>query len=395
MDIEFPKLEKKILKFWKEKKIFEKSLEKKGGDFVFYEGPPTANGKPGIHHVLARTFKDVICRYQTMGGKRVLRKAGWDVHGLPVELEVEKQLELKNKKDVEEYGLVKFNEECKKSVWNYTKEWTDLTERIGYWVDLKDPYITSDPLYMESTFNLIKTISDKGLLYEGYKVMPYCPRCGTGLSSHEVAQGYKKVSDPAVYVKFRTKGGSLLVWTTTPWTLPANVAIAVNPEMDYVLTEDKLILAKSRLEILEDYKIVKEFKGKELVGQKYEPLFSKEVVDYDIDRKILSAKFITNTEGTGLVHIAPAFGQDDMQMVKGTDLPVIINVDKQGNFKDEVKPWKGLFVKDADSKIIDYLKVNNILFKSERYEHDYPFCWRCKSPLLYYAKESWFIKKIN
>ena len=392
MDIEFPKLEKKILKFWKEKKIFERSLEKKGGDFVFYEGPPTANGKPGIHHILARTFKDVICRYQTMGGKRVLRKAGWDVHGLPVELEVEKQLELKNKKDVEEYGLVKFNEECKKSVWNYTKEWTDLTERIGYWVDLKDPYITSDPLYMESTFNLIKTISDKGLLYEGHKVMPYCPRCGTGLSSHEVAQGYKKVSDPAVYVKFRTKEGSLLVWTTTPWTLPANVAIAVNPEMDYVLTEDKLILAKSRLEILEDYKIVKEFKGKELVGQKYEPLFSKEVVDYDIDRKILSAKFVTTTEGTGLVHIAPAFGQDDMQMVKGTDLPVIINVDKQGNFKDEVKPWKGLFVKDADPKIIDYLKVNNILFKSERYEHDYPFCWRCKSPLLYYAKESWFIK---
>jgi isoleucyl-tRNA synthetase len=392
MDVEFPKLEQKILRFWKDKKIFERSLEKKGGDFVFYEGPPTANGKPGIHHILARTFKDVVCRYQTMQGKRVLRKAGWDVHGLPVELEVEKQLGLKNKKEVEEYGLVKFNEECKQSVWNYTQEWKDLTERIGYWVDLKDPYITSDPLYMESTFNIIKTIADKGLLYEGHKVMPYCPRCGTGLSSHEVAQGYKKVSDPAVYVKFKTKLGDLLVWTTTPWTLPANVAIAVNSNIDYVLTEDNLILAKARLEVLENHKIVREFKGEELVGQKYESLFSKEVVDYDIDRQILSADFVTTTEGTGLVHIAPAFGQDDMQMIKETDLPVIVNVDEQGNFKEEVKPWAGLFVKDADPKIIDYLRANNILFKSERYEHDYPFCWRCKSPLLYYAKESWFIK---
>jgi len=391
MDLNFPKLEKQTLKYWKDNHIFEKSLNKKG-DFVFYEGPPTANGKPGIHHVLARTFKDVICRYQTMLGKRVIRKAGWDVHGLPVELEVEKELQLKNKKEVEEYGLVEFNEQCKKSVWTYVKEWEDLTERIGYWVDLDDPYITSDPLYMESVFNIIKTISDKGLLYQGHKVLPYCPRCGTGLSSHEVAQGYRKVSDPAIYVKFKSKKGDLLVWTTTPWTLPGNVAIAVNSDIDYVLTEDNLILSKSRLEILEDYKIKEEFKGKKLIDLEYESLFSKDVVDYDIKRRVLAGDFVTTEEGTGLVHIAPAFGQDDMELIKNTDLPVIVNVDEQGNFKDEVKPWKGLFVKDADSKIIEYLKANHILFKQEKYEHDYPFCWRCKSPLLYYAKQSWFIE---
>ena len=392
MNLDFPKLEKKILKYWKDNRIFEKSLDKKTKDFVFYEGPPTANGRPGIHHVLARVFKDVICRYQTMQGKKVIRKAGWDVHGLPVELEVEKSLNLKNKKDVEQYGLSEFNKECRKSVWNYTKEWKDLTERIAYWVDLDNPYITSNPLYMESVFNIIKIISDKGLLYQGHKVMPYCSRCGTGLSSHEVAQGYKKVADPAVYVRFKTKKGDLLVWTTTPWTLPGNVAIAVNPNMDYVLTDNDLILAKSRLEILEDSKIVKEFKGKELIGLEYEALFDKSVVDYDLRRKVLSADFVTADEGTGLVHIAPAFGQDDMEVVKDTDLPVIVNVDEQGNFKDEVKPWKKMFVKDADKHIIQHLKDKNILFKEERYEHDYPFCWRCKSPLLYYAKESWFIK---
>ncbi|MCX6738041.1 MAG: class I tRNA ligase family protein, partial [Candidatus Parcubacteria bacterium] len=419
MESIFPKIEEKIIKFWKDNRIFGKSLEKKGGDFVFYEGPPTANGKPGVHHVLARTFKDVICRYQTMKGKRVLRKAGWDVHSLPVELEVEKQLGLKDKKKIEEYGIAKFNQECKKSVWKYATEWKDLTERIGYWLDLENPYVTSDPYYMESVFNIIKRIWGKGLLYQGYKVVPYCPRCGTGLSSHEVAQGYKTIKEDSIYVKFPVKNEKntyLLVWTTTPWTLPSNVAIAVNPKIDYIKIkkdEEFLILAKQRQAILgENFEVVEKLRGKDLIGLNYNPLFDKGVVSIETEGKniyqILSADFVTTEEGTGLVHIAPAFGQDDMELIKAqneksktqnkrksnntSEFPILLTVDEAGKFKSEVKEWAGLFVKDADPLIIKHLAQEGLLFKVERYEHEYPFCWRCDTPLLYYAKKSWFIK---
>jgi len=405
METIFPEIEKRIINFWKREKIFEKSLDKKGKDFVFYEGPPTANGRPGIHHVVARAFKDIICRYQTMKGKKVLRKAGWDVHGLPVELEVEKELGIKSKKEINDYGIAKFNEKCKESVWKYKQEWEDLTERIGYWLDMDNPYITSDPSYMETVFHIIKRFWDRRLLYQGYKVVPYCPRCGTGLSSHELAQGYKKVREPAVYIKFKFKAKKdtyLLVWTTTPWTLPGNVAIAVNSKIDYVLVKkdnENFILADQRQEVLgKELKIIKKFKGKDLLGLKYEPLFEKSAVEYKEKFKniyqVLSADFVNTDEGTGLVHIAPAFGQDDMELIKKQkkDFPILVNVDEEGKFKPEVKKWKGKFVKKADPLIIEYLRSKGKLFKEEQYEHDYPFCWRCDTPLLYYAKESWFIK---
>jgi len=415
MQINRPKSEKKIIRFWKKNQIFEKSLKKEGGDFVFYEGPPTANAKPGVHHVLARAYKDIVCRYQTMKGKRVLRKAGWDVHGLPVELSVEKELGLKSKKEIEEYGVDKFNQKCKESVWKYAQDWTNLTERIGYWLDLENPYITSDPFYMESVFNIIKQISDKGLLYQDYKVVPYCPRCGTGLSSHEVAQGYKKIREPAIYIKFEIKDKKfkarthLLVWTTTPWTLPGNVAIAVNPKITYILVKinkEYLILAKERQNVLGgDFEITKEFKGKELINLDYKPLFDKKIVSFTEKSnniyKILSADFVTIDEGTGLVHIAPAFGQEDMELIKAqnaklkeqnNEFPILLTVNDEGKFKSEVKKWKGKFVKKADPLIIKHLQETGCLFAEEQYEHDYPFCWRCNTPLLYYAKKSWFIK---
>lgn len=407
MKVIFPEIEKRILEFWKREKIFEKSLEKKGKDFVFYEGPPTANGRPGIHHTLARAYKDIICRYQTMKGRRVLRKAGWDVHGLPVELEVEKELGLNNKKEIEDYGIDKFNEKCKQSVWKYEQEWENLTQRLGYWLDLKNPYITSDPLYMETVFYIMKQLWDKKLLYKGYRVSPYCPRCGTSLSSHELAQGYKKVKEPAIYVEFLISGNNLakgkvylLVWTTTPWTLPANVAIAVNPKIDYLLVKKEaeyFVIASAKREVLgDDFEIIKKLKGKDLVGLKYEPLFEKNVVESKHKNiyQVLGASFVNTEEGTGLVHIAPAFGQDDMELIKKqkNDFPVLITVDEQGRFKPEVKKWKGLFVKEADPLIIEHLKSKGKLFLQEQYEHDYPFCWRCDTPLLYYPKESWFIK---
>jgi len=413
MELNFPNREKRILEYWKENKIFEKSTKQREGapDFVFYEGPPTANAKPGVHHVLARAFKDVVCRYKTMKGFRVIRKAGWDVHGLPVEISVEKELGLKNKKEIEEYGIEKFNAKCRESVWRYTEDWKDLTQRIGYWLDLENPYITGDPLYMESVFYILKTIWSKGLLEKGNKVIPYCPRCGTGLSSHEVAQGYKKITEPAIYIKFKvlssqvnskqsTVNSHLLVWTTTPWTLPANAAIAVNPKIDYVLVkkdDEYLILAKERLSVLgENYEAVEEIKGKDLIGLQYQPLFDQKTLDAPMSKKmykILGADFVNTEEGTGLVHIAPAFGQDDMalwqeQGIKDFPQPV----DEQGKFKPEAKKWVGIFVKQADPLIIEELKEKGLLFKQEQYEHDYPFCWRCSTPLLYYARENWFIR---
>jgi isoleucyl-tRNA synthetase len=415
MDLNFPKLEKKILKFWRENKIFEKSIEqrKKSPNFVFYEGPPTVNAKPGIHHLLARIFKDIICRYKTMAGFKVERKAGWDTHGLPVELEIEKRLGFKNKKEIENYGIAKFNKKCKQSVWNYKKDFEKITERSGYWLDLKNPYITYTPEYIESLWWILKEIWKKGLLYRDFKVVPYCPRCQTTLSLHEVAQGYKTIKEKAIYLKFKIlnpefKNTFLLVWTTTPWTLPGNVAIAVNPNFDYLFLEKEgevLILAKERAKALNiEGKILKEVKGKDLIGLKYQPVFDFYQPDFEKERiwEVLGADFVLLEEGTGLVHIAPAFGEEDMELIKTQnsklktqnqpEFPIILNVDEDGKFKLEVKKFAGLFVKEADSLIIQDLKERGILFKEELYEHDYPFCWRCDTPLLYYAKQSWFIK---
>ena len=399
MDLMLPKIEKEILEFWQKNNIFKKSLEKtkEKPRFVFYEGPPFANGLPGIHHLLARAFKDIILRYKTMQGFFVERKAGWDTHGLPTEMSAEKSLKIASKKQIEE-NIGGFVKECSSNVFTYKKDWELFTERIGYWLDLENAYVTCSKEYIESLSWILKRIWDKGLLYQDYKVVPYCPRCGTSLSSHEVAQGYKTVLDSSVYVKFKVseeENTYFLVWTTTPWTLPGNTAIAVNPKFSYSKIEingEKLILAKDRLGSLDEgYKMLEELKGKDLVGLGYEPLFNF----HKPEGKawfVVGGNFVSLEEGTGLVHIAPAFGEDDMEVGKENNLPVILDVDESGRFKSEVDPWAGMFVKDADPLIIEELKKRNLLFKKEMYEHEYPFCWRCDSPLFYYAKESWFIK---
>ncbi|MBI2041975.1 MAG: class I tRNA ligase family protein [Candidatus Nealsonbacteria bacterium] len=404
MELNFSQKEQEILKFWKEKRIFEKSIlqRKNAKDFVFYEGPPTANGKPGIHHVLSRAFKDIICRYKTMRGFRVLRKAGWDTHGLPVELAVEKKLGLKNKKDIEKFGIAEFNKQCKESVWQYKQDWEKLTERIGYWLDMDHPYITYENDYIETLWWIIKQIWQKKLLYKDYKVIPYCPRCGTSLSSHEVAQGYKKVKENSIYVKFKVKKENntyLLVWTTTPWTLPGNVAVAINKKFTYVkikVGEEYLILAKERMAAVEVRgEVVGEIKGDDLIGLEYERIFERSDERPDVgrrDARVVAGDFVSLTEGTGIVHIAPAFGEDDMRVGKENHLPVLMTVDQEGKMIAPDYEWDKMFVKDADFLIIKDLKEREIIFKEELYEHDYPFCWRCNSPLLYYAKESWFIK---
>jgi len=434
MELNFPKLEGKILKFWKENKIFEKSMlqRKKAKKFVFYDGPITVNALPGIHHVLARIFKDLICRYKTMRGFRVERKNGWDTHGLPVELEVEKELGFKTKKDIEEYGIAKFNLACKKNVQKYIPFFKDFTEKIGYWVDMENSYITYETDYIETIWWIIKQIYKKGLLYKDYKVVHYCPRCGTSLSTHEVAQGYQRIKEPAIYIKFKVKpknsewqNTSILAWTTTPWTLPGNVALAINPDMEYICIPDyekenhwlvlgfenfKNLLAKGAFsgkykERFQDNprpwegKDVDIFKGSEMLDVEYEPLFKFTELNKSACR-VIPADFVLAEEGTGVVHIAPAFGEEDMELIKMQNakiknqdekFPILLNVDEEGKFKSEVKQWAGLYVKDADPVIIEDLKKRNLLFKEELYEHDYPFCWRCDSPLLYYAKESWFI----
>lgn len=409
--------EEKIVKFWKENKIFEKSVArapKRKKEFVFYEGPPTANARPGIHHVETRVFKDMVCRYKTMAGFRVQRRAGWDTHGLPVELQIEKKLGLHNKKEIENYGIEEFNRECRNSVFEQIGEWQKLTERIGYWLNMDKPYITYDAAYMESVWFILKQAWAKKLLFQDYKVVPYCPRCGTALSSHEVAQGYQKVKEPSIYVKFRIlnpeiKNTSLLVWTTTPWTLPANVAAAVNPELDYVKAKPKdglnetLILAKSRIAVLGDnYEIVEVLKGAKLVGLRYQAVFPASLESEKTIYKVIGAKFVSAVDGTGVVHIAPAFGAEDMEVIRAQnrelnahglpEFPVILNVGEDGAFTLAAAKFAGMFVKDADPLIIKDLTGRDSLFKVEPYEHDYPFCWRCKTPLLYYAKKSWFIK---
>jgi len=394
-----PQIEEKILKFWRQRKIFDKSLKRNKGAkrFVFFEGPPTANGMPGLHHVEARAFKDVFPRYKTMRGFLVDRKAGWDTHGLPVEIEVEKELGFKSKNDIAKYGLAKFNKKCRENVWKYKTEWEKITERIAFWVDMKDPYITYANDYIESVWWIVKQIWDKGLLYKDYKVVPYCPRCGTPLSSHEVAQGYKTVKEKSIYFKLPIKAepaSFFLVWTTTPWTLPANVAIAVGENITYVkvrVGEEKYILAKERLKVLNElYEIESEFLGGTLVDREYDALY-----EMKLDKpsyRVIGAEFVSVADGTGIVHIAPAFGVEDMEAGRANDLPVLMTVDEAGQFKEEVAQWKGQFVKDADPAIVADLKKRKLLYKEEMYEHEYPFCWRCNTPLLYYAKTSWFIK---
>jgi len=393
MNLDLPEIENKILKFWKEKKIFKKTLKKtrKSPKFIFFEGPPFANGLPGIHHLVARAFKDIILRYKTMQGFYVERRAGWDTHGLPTEMEAEKKLNIKTKKEIEKLGIDKFVKECKRNVFTYKKEWEEFTERIGFWLDFKNAYITCNNNYIESLWWTLKQIWDKGLLYQDYKVVPYCPRCGTSLSSHEVAQGYKTIEENSVYLKFKLKEKKntyFLAWTTTPWTLPANVALAVNPGFKYVKTKinnEFLILAKERME---EGEIIEEMRGEDLVGLEYEPLFfqkSGKKAFY-----VVGADFVSLEEGTGIVHLAPAFGEDDMEVGKKNDLPILITVNEEGRFK--TGDWKGVFVKEADPLIVEDLKKRGLLYKEERYEHEYPFCWRCKTSLIYYAKNSWFIK---
>ncbi len=396
----FAVIEEKILSFWKEKDIFAKSLAKESpkGNFVFFEGPPTANGKPGIHHVLARVFKDCVLRYKTMQGYHVERKAGWDTHGLPVELQVEKEIGISSKPEIEKYGIDKFNQKCKESVWRYKEDWEKMTERIAYWLDMEHPYITYENYYIETLWWIMKRIYDQGLLYQSYKVVPYCPRCGSTLSSHEVAQGYKNIKEESIYLKFKVKGQDnayLLVWTTTPWTLPGNLAVAVGKNIDYAevnMGGEFYILAKNLLNKLKnEFEIIKEFKGDELVGMEYEPLYN--IYQGEQYFKIYSADFVSVEDGTGLVHIAPHYGEDDYNLFIENHLviPEFLTVDSQGNLIVDA-PGKNKFVKDADKDIKDDLEKRGILYAVEEYSHDYPFCWRCDSPLLYYSKKSWFIK---
>ena len=401
-DFNYPEMEKRILQFWDKEDIFHKSIQirKDAPNFIFFEGPPTANGRPGIHHVISRTIKDLVCRYKTMQGFKVERKAGWDTHGLPVEIEVEKELKLDGKAKIEELGIDKFCDQCHESVFRYKKEWDDLTTRIGYWLDLDKAYITCSNEYIESVWWLLSQFWDKGLIYQGHRIVPYCPRCGTALSSHEVAQGYEEVSDPSVYVKMKLldqPNTYFLVWTTTPWTLISNVALAVGSDIDYVKVEHQgqdLILAEALAgQALDgEYKIKERFKGKELEGLKYEPLYSFVKTDKSKAFYVILADFVSVEEGTGIVHIAPAFGADDYEIGRKYRLPVVQPVDTKGEFTDEVTPWKGLFVKDADESIMNDLKKRKLLYKRGDYRHTYPFCWRCESPLIYYARQSWFIK---
>jgi isoleucyl-tRNA synthetase len=398
--LNFPEIEKSVLEFWEQNNIFQKSIDNRDPEnaFVFFEGPPTANGKPGIHHVLARTVKDIVCRLRTMQGFRVERKAGWDTHGLPVEIEVEKQLGLDGKEQVLEYGVADFCSHCRSSVWSYKQDWDDLTKKIGYWVDLDNPYITYSNDYIETVWWVLNEFWKKDLIYQGFKILPYCPRCETPLSSHEVSQGYKEVKDPSIFVKAKIKdqeNTSFLVWTTTPWTLISNVALALGENVDYVKVkhnDEFLILAEERLGVLDgDFEIVERYKGHDLENIDYEPFFNFIKPDKKAHFTTL-ADFVTTTDGSGIVHVAPAFGEDDYQLGLKKNLPVVHPVDKSGRFVDEVTQFAKQFVKDADLHIIKDLKVRKILYRKETIEHSYPHCWRCHSPLLYYARKSWYIK---
>ena len=403
----FPALEERMLARWREEGVFEHSLAQREGAPVwsFYEGPPTANGRPGSHHVLARVFKDVYPRYKTMCGFRVPRKAGWDCHGLPVELEVEKQLGISSKQEIEEFGIAEFNQRCRESVFEYVEEWNKLTERIAFWIDLDNPYVTLEDDYIESVWWSLRRLWDDGRLYEGHKVVPYCPRCGTALSSHEVALGYEDVKDPSIYVRFPLveDDASLLVWTTTPWTLPGNVAVAVAPEVTYVRAraeEETVILAEPLVERVlgEGAEILDRFKGSELIGRSYRgPVFA--LADGGPKSEgafqVLAGDFVTTEDGTGIVHLAPAFGEDDYRVaaengvINPKDHTTLYNpVDLGGKFTGQVTGFEGQFVKDPEvtAALIADLDQRGLLFREQVYEHSYPHCWRCGTPLLYYAK---------
>ena len=437
--VNFSELEQRIIGFWQEKRVFERSVEQRlgGPSYVLYDGPPTANASPGIHHVLARVFKDVFPRYKTMKGYYAPRRAGWDTHGLPVELEVERELGLKSKREIEEYGIAEFNSRCRKNVLKYVKDWEKLTDRIGFWIDMKHPYVTFDNGYIETCWWIIKSLWDKGLIYQSYRVTPHCPRCGTSLSSHEVALGYDEADDPSIYIKFKIKPSSvettplelffnkflskpvyLLAWTTTPWTLPGNTALAVAPDADYSVMEGKndyLIMASALVNKVgfEGYREVAGVKGSEIAGKgkglRYEPLFDPhrfgverrgfrknllvvQEADENLDYPVITADFVSMEDGTGIVHTAPAFGEVDFEAGGDNDLDFVRDyVDLQGMIQGTY-PFAGEFVKDADPMILDDLKSRGLLYRSERIRHTYPFCWRCNTPLLYYAKPSWYIK---
>ena len=398
-DLKFVEREREVEKFWRENHIFEKSIEdrKDAPTYMFYDGPPTANGKPHIGHALTRVIKDMIPRYRTMKGYKVPRKAGWDTHGLPVEIEVEKELGINGKEQIEKYGVAPFIEKCKESVWKYKSMWEQFSDVIGFWADMDDPYVTYHNSYIESEWWALKQIWDKGLLYKGFKVVPYCPRCGTPLSSHEVAQGYKDVKERSAIVRFKKKNEDVyfLAWTTTPWTLPSNVALCVNPDEDYVKVvqgDYTYILASALAETVlkEDYTVLETYKGKELEGIEYEPLWG----ELNVKGKawyVVCDNYVTLTDGTGIVHIAPAFGEDDSRIGRNYNLPFVQLVDAQGNLTKETK-WAGVFVKDADKLILKDLEENGKLFDAPVFEHSYPHCWRCNTPLIYYARESWYIK---
>jgi isoleucyl-tRNA synthetase len=398
----FPALEETILERWRQRDIFHESVRRREGaePYVFYEGPPTANGRPGAHHVLSRVFKDVFPRYQTMRGRLVQRKGGWDCHGLPVELEIEKELGFHNKADIEIYGVAEFNAKCRESVLRYIDEWNRLTERIGFWVDTDDAYYTLDDSYVESVWWSLKQVYDKGLLEEGHRVVPYCPRCGTALSSHEVSLGYKDVTDPSVYVRFPLvdePGVSLLAWTTMPWTLVPHAAIAVDPEVTYVrarLGSEVLIVAESLVERVlgEDAEIEQRMPGSDLLGLHYEPPFPY-ISDYgERGHTVLAGDFVSVEDGTGLVHTGAAFGEDDYRLATDNGLTIHNPVRPNGHFDERAGPFAEMYVRDADAPIIEALRESGRLFKAGDYEHSYPHCWRCETPLLYYAKSSWYVK---
>ena len=404
----FPALEEKILERWRERDVFHRSLANRESAplWGFYEGPPTANGRPGSHHVLARVFKDIYPRFRTMTGHQVPRKAGWDCHGLPVELEVERELGITSKEEIEEYGIAEFNERCRESVFRYVEDWNRLTERIGFWLDLDDPYVTMTNEYIESVWWALRRIWDDGRLYEDYKVVPYCPRDGTALSSHEVALGYHDVEDPAVYVRLPVLdagdgplevGDALLVWTTTPWTLITNAAVAAGAEIEYVrarVGDEVLVLARDRVEPVlgEEAEVLAHFPGETIAGTSYEPPFDY-ITDYGPrGHTVLLADFVTTDEGTGLVHTAIAFGEDDFRLGEQYGITLQNPVDLRGRFDERITDFAGRFVKEADPDIVKALDEKGKLLRAEAYLHAYPHCWRCDTPLLYYAKASWYVK---
>lgn len=400
VDSSVKEAEAKVSDYWNDINMLEKTLEKGKDDpsFVFYEGPPTANGNPGIHHVIARTLKDSVCRYKTMNGYQVKRKAGWDTHGLPVEIQVEKELGLSDKQQIEAYGLDKFNKKCRESVFTFEKQWRDMTERMAYEIDLDNPYITLDNNYIESVWWILDKFNKEGYVYEGHKILPYCPRCGTGLASHEVAQGYKEIKNNTVIAKFKRKDADeyFLAWTTTPWTLPSNVALTVGAEIDYIKVKqnDEIYYVAKALanKVLgEDYEVIEELKGKDLEFVEYEQLMPF----VEADKKaffVTLGDYVTTEDGTGIVHTAPAFGEDDYNLGRKYDLPVLQPVSEAGKFT--TTPWEGKFVMEdgVDVEIIKWLHGENKLFSKEKVAHNYPHCWRCQTPLLYYAKPSWYIE---